>query len=788
MVLQDIRFAVRLLLKQPYFSLVALLTMALGMGVSAALFSVIDAALLRPLPYPNPSELVTADVRERYSGREPATYAPSLQDVRAWRELGTVFSHIGSGRVGGFTPLIVDAGAPERLTVGSASEDFLETYGVAPLLGRGITAEDTREGAPPVALLGHGYWRSRLGTDPNVVGRTLRIDDVPATIIGVLPAGFYRETSVWRAQRYPTWTVPMRGSGTPVVGRLKPGVTVAQAVQVLDGVTMPRGPATAANVVLQSLYDEETSGYWSTLQTLAGAVGLLLVIACVNVAGLLIARGFTRQPELAIRASLGASRVRLVRQMLTESLILAMAGSAIGLLVAWATLDSLVALIPLRLPANSPVRIDILVMASTLVLCAVTAILSGLAPALWFSRRRSLSSAASANRAVGTAMSARLGHLLVAGEVALALVLLGGSGLLIKSFSRLVSVDLGYDPATILTMEVEPLDRSAAVRSTYYADLTRALAALPEVAAAGAIDRLALLGGRSFTSHIADTGASIDGPYRTVLPGYFESLAVRPLVGRLFTDADRAAGETVIINAAAAARFFPDGPIGHTLQTSGKRARHLRIVGVVPELRHGGPTGRTGPAIYVLPNPYETETPGALTIVLRARDGARISRQQIVATGNAIGPRVLVGDIRLGSDILDAQIAQPRHRMILLTLLGGFGLLLTLVGIFGVTAYAVARRTREIGIRLALGASSGRVVRNVARDIVWPILIGLLAGLAGAQAATRVVASFLFETTPHDPMTFTIIVGLVGLAAGLAAWIPARRAAAVDPIVALRTE
>ena len=357
--LHDVRFAVRLLLKQPYFSSVAILTMALGMGVSTALFSVIDAALIRTLPYANPSELVTMNVEEGQPDHRTMQLAPSMVDIRGWRELGSVFSHIGSGRVSGFTPLIVDTGSPERLVVANASEDFLETYGINPMLGRGIHLDDTRDGAPAVALLGYAYWRSRFAADPNILGQSLRIDDVPTTIVGVLPVGFYPETSVWRATQFVPAMVDRRGSGTPVLGRLTQGVSLAQATRILDQHTEIKPTTTSARVILTSLYDSETRGYGSTLRTLAGAVGVILLIACVNVAGLLLARGFTRQPELAIRTSLGASRSRLVRQMLTESVILALVGTVLGVVVAWATLDSLVALIPFTLPANSPATINL---------------------------------------------------------------------------------------------------------------------------------------------------------------------------------------------------------------------------------------------------------------------------------------------------------------------------------------------------------------------------------------------------------------------------------------------
>jgi predicted permease len=793
-IVQDVRYGVRLLWKQPGFSAVTLITLALSIGATTALFSVIDAALLRPLPYPHPEELVTVDVDVSGNAGESMRLAPSIGDIRTWRDAKSVFSHIGMGRVSGFVPLIVDAGTPERLTVAEASEDMLETYGIGPILGRGIQMDDTREGAPAVALLGYGYWQSRFAGDPGVLGRLIRIGNVPVTIVGVLPAGFYHETSVWQAQRFAPKFLDMRGSGTPVVGRLRPGVSLVQAARDLDRMTVPSttlGPVPMpARVSLESLYTSETSDYGTTIKTLAYAVGLILIIACVNVAGLLLARGATRHVELAIRASIGAGRARLARQLLTESVILALGGAVLGLLFAWIALDSLVAIIPLSLPPNSPATISLSVLAFTLALSVMTALLFGLVPALRLSRAgigAGLQLAAASRS--GAALPKRLGQLLIGAEVALALVLLSGSGLLVRSFTRLVAVDMGFDPARILTMEVEPLDQTAAVRSQYYPALTAALAGMPDVAAVGAIDHLALTGGGSYSFSRADTGVSIEGPQRIVLPGYFEAVGVRPVAGRLLVDADRGAAESpVVVTVATSAKYFSGAAVGHTLVTEGRTTRHMRIVGVVPNLRHRGPADPIGPEMYVLPELNPAGAPSALAIVMRLRDGMSMTQQRLQAAADSVGPKVLVGRIRPGTDLVGDQVATPRHRMILLSLLGGFGLLLTLVGIFSMTAYAVTRRTREIGIRMAFGARPSDVVRHMVGDTAWPVLIGLAVGLGGAFYATRVIAAFLFETTPHDPGTFLGVVALIAGAACLAAWIPARRAAKVEPVTALRAE
>jgi putative ABC transport system permease protein len=793
-ILQDATHGVRQLRAHRSFAVVAVLTLGVGIGVSTALFSVIDAALLRPLPYAHSEELVTLGVEEVRAGGRTARYAPSIADIRAWRDLGDVVAHVSSGRVRGFTPLIVDTGTAERLIVASASEDFFETYGVSPIRGRAIQVEDTREGAPAVALLGHAFWQSHFSGDPGVLGRTLRVQDEPVSIIGVLPPGFFGDTAVWQAARWPASRLDQRGSGTPVIARLRPGVTPDQAAIRLTAVTRPSSisetGAAAPRVLVNSMYEDETSGYGSTIRTLAWAVGLVVVIACVNVAGLLLARGATRYVELAVRASMGAGRGRLVRQLLVESLMLACAGAVVGIGLAYASLDSLVALIPLSLPYNSPATINPTVLAFALALTLMTAVLFGLVPALKLSRAVDVHAAlGGGTRGAITPLTRRAGQWLIGIEVALALVLMSGSGLMVRSFSKLTAVDLGFDLSNVLTVEVEPVAQEPAVRQQFYPALQDALRAMPEVLAVGGVDQLALTGGGSYSFPKADTGVGVEGPQRTVLPGFLEALGVHPTAGRLLESGDLAAGEAAIISATGAAQYFPDGAVGHTLVTSGPAPRHFRIVGIVPDLKHGGPQGRLQPQMYVLPDPGpQTTRASALAIVMRLRQGTSIGPQRLKEVAESIGPRVVMGRIRPIADVLGEFVARPRHRMALLVLLGSLGLALTLVGIASMTAYAVARRTREIGVRMALGARPIDVVRGTVRDAAWPVALGVLAGLAGTYYATRVIASFLYETPPHDPATLTIVALLLVAAGSLAAWLPARRAATIDPVAALRAE
>jgi predicted permease len=444
----------------------------------------------------------------------------------------------------------------------------------------------------------------------------------------------------------------------------------------------------------------------------------------------------------------------------------------------------------LELPANSPVTINATVLTFALGLTVVTALVFGLVPALKLSRApKMISTMLAVGGRSGAPLSRRAGQWLICIEVALALVLMTGAGLILRSFARLVAVDLGFNVANVLTVEVEPLDQSAAVRREYYAALTAALREFPEVAAAGAIDELALDGGSSYSSTTVDTGAQFDGPTRTVLPGYFEAMDVRAIAGRLLEDADRVTGEAVLINAIASNQYFGGNAVGHTLRAGGRSPRQMRVVGVIPTMRLNGPRGRIRPELYALPHANDFDARSLrLALVMRLEDGVSLPIERLKQTAESIGPRVLVGRARPGADVIGQHVTLARNRMLLLSMLGAFGLLLTLVGIFSMTAYAVARRTREVGVRVAFGARPAQVVGVMIRDALWPVAFGLVAGLAGAYYAARVITSFLFQTAPHDPLTLVSVVALLAAAAALAAWLPARRAASIDPVAALRAD
>jgi putative ABC transport system permease protein len=784
---RDMRYALRSLQRTPGFAAVAILTLALAIGAATAIFSVIDAALLRPVPYHKPEEIVDIDIGEAFDQR----LAPSANDIESWRAATGVFARIGMGRLAGSRPVIVDAGVPEHLPVGTASEDFLEVFGIFPILGRGISADDRRPGAPPIVLIGHHYWQTRLLGTSEILGRSILVDGKRATIVGVLPAGFYPDTMVWRPHVVNPVMRAMRGTGVPVLARLRPGLSIDAAARDLTARLAAAERKPQQRVWLMSLYDDTTAGYGRTIALLSGAVALIVLIACVNVAGLLLARGATRQPELAIRTSIGASRGRLVRQLLAESAVLAVAGGFAGVILAFLTLDAIVGLIPLRLPANVTPAINLHVLAFALTLSVVTSVAFGLAPAFKLSRAGVNAHVAAGRLRHGSALTRRGGQVLIAVEVAMALVLVTGAALMIRSFSKILAIDVGFKPASIVTMGVVPVDTNPAAQAAYYVALLRNVRQIPGIAAAGAADRAPLDGSGSYTGATAN-GRSTSIAFRGVMPGYFEAIGLPLRDGRFPTDADYAANPPFAVLSESAARaIFPDQEAAGQQFVLGKKT--WTVVGVVGDARTKTPLpldrDRERPGLYLAHHPDALSSFGAgLTVVVRPAGRIPQLAEQLRRAAHAVGPSVIVERIRSGRDWFSDQVATPRQRTMMLSLLGGLGLLLTLVGIFGTTAYAVARRTQEVGIRMALGARAGQMVGAIVRDAAWPVALGIAIGLAGAIAVTRVIASFLFETEPTDPLTFLTTVIALAATALVAAWIPARRAAHVDPVKALRAE
>ena len=588
-IIQDIRYGVRLLWKDRGFSAVALVTLALGIGMSTALASVIDAALLNPLPYPHPEQLMHVLIEEPGHGR----YAPSVEDVRALASASHAVAGFAVWR-GIFTPPITDADVPERLSGMEISEGYLPLYGVSPLIGRGITADDMRDGAAPVLLIGYDYWQHAYAGRADALGTVMQFDDGIFTIVGVLPKTFHRATPIWRPLRLTPFVFSKRGLGTDVEVRLAPGAALDAAQRELANI-LSRGPdwKAGSRIQLSSLVDAEVRQSATTSRVLTGAVGLILLIACVNVAGLLLARGSARVSELAVRTAIGAGRGRLIRQLLTESLVLALLGGLAGVLVAWWSLDAIVANLPLSLPSDAPPTINGPVLAFTAGLAIVTGLAFGLVPAVRLSRVRFSNDLARGSRRAGSALSRRGGQLLIAIETMLAIVLLAGAGLMLRSFDRMLSVNLGFKPDSFVTLEATPVTKDPAAFATYYRSLVDRVRLIPGVSAAGAIDHLPLRGSSRFgavTSSALRTGPASFANTRRVLPGYFEAMGFTPAAGRFPTAADLDAGRHVaVLNLTEAKALFPGAPpttaVGQSI-TVGKD--ETEVIGIVPDIEFWG--------------------------------------------------------------------------------------------------------------------------------------------------------------------------------------------------------
>jgi predicted permease len=796
--IQDVRYGIRQLFRQRGSSFVAVLTLALGIGVSTALFSVVDATMMRPLPYPDPEQLVDIYSEEVQPDGRASMPSPSMEDMRAWQGATDVLS-LTAGWGGAFRGRIVDGPQPERIEVLQFTEDYLKMHGVTPVVGRDFTHNDCDPRSPLVGLLGYGYWQSHFGGRRDVIDETIRLDSEVATIVGVLPPWFNATTPLSLPLRIAPKQFSHRGTGrVSVHGRLRPGVTIEQARAALSARIgkAPRPDGSVPDVrevraVLRSRLESALSRYRTTVNVLAGAVGLIVLIAGVNVAGLLLARGAARQSELGVRASLGAGRGRLIRQLLTESVLLALPAGALGVVLAWLSLDAIVANIPLSLPLNSPVTLNLNVLAVTVALLVPTALLFGLAPALRLSRVRTESVLARGGRQVGSPLSRRGGQLLIAAETALAVVLVAGAGLMIRSFVRISAVDLGFNADGLVTMEVLPLERSPAAHKEYYGALIQQIQTIEGIGSAGLVDNFVLGGGTSYTNVRVSGKPTLTTVFQT-MPGYFETLGARLRDGRLPTDVDYRSGyRGVVINESAARVLLPDGPAVGGQLTRRRDTQPWTVIGVIADLRHRGPLdprGRNEPQVFFPLEPTEADLRDAMTIVMRPSRDVPGLADQLRRVAQSIGPRVLVERIRTGDDWFGERVITPRRRTVLLGLLGGFGLVLALVGVFGMTGYAVARRTGEIGVRLAFGARPAQVVQSMVRDSAIPIAVGTVAGVGGALMTTRVIKSFLFETAPTDPATLAAVAATVIAAGCLAALVPAQRAAKVDPASSLRAE
>jgi putative ABC transport system permease protein len=789
---RDTRHGVRLLVHQPDFSTVAVLTLALGIGLSTSLLSVVHSSLIRPLPYPDAERLVRILIEED-NGKRRSTAAPSLNDVRVWNAANAEVNHVAI-RQTVFPNPIFDAGVPERVESIRVSEEYFRLLGVTPRLGRLFDAADVTADAPGVVLISHAFWRSRFGDDSAIVGRLVGIDGVPTTVVGVLPTGFADTTPLWRPLQVPGSRAHRRSAGWEVYGRLADPKQISLATDRLTAL-LPSANATSnrSRVRITLALDDIRSIYTPTVTILIGSVGFILLLASVNVAGLLLARGTSRQTEIAVRASMGASRGRLIRQMLTESLCLSAVGGVAGIFLAWFTLDTVVANLGIRLPDGVPARLNLSVLLGSVAVTTFTGLLFGLIPALRVSRVHLGSALARSGRQHTTSLSRRAGQVLITVEVALAVVTVAGAGLMLRSLAHLVTVDLGFDPGSIFVVSAQPTEPREAVYAAYYPTLVDEIRRLPGVAEVGAGDT-APLGGNGLLrfAEVARAAGPLETTRaRTVLPGYIEALGLPLLAGRLFTEADRHAGiAVVVINRDAAKQWFSDAsPIGQALEIN---KVHTEVVGVVGSIRTHGPKGPIGAEVYL---PLQTGTvsnpnvpPLPMLVLVRPQENSAGLPEKLRHLAMTVGAPAVVDGVDRGDTLMRETVDRERQQTFLLTLLGALGMVIATVGVFGMTSYSVRRRTQEIGVRLALGARPRRVVLTMLRESAMPILLGLILGTAAALFATRVIKSFLFEISPSDPLTLGLVALTLGAVGCVAAWIPARRAANIDPVKALRAE
>jgi predicted permease len=810
---QDLHYAARALGRSPGFTAIAVLTLALGIGANTAIFSVVNGVLLRPLPYPEPDRLVRIYTAFRGSGT--SRYSMSQPEFMDYKSLTHVFENAAAYTGASLTLTGACGGSgtcePERVRGIAATRDVFRVLGVAPIRGRAFEGQEGRAGLEPVVVLTYDFWQNRFGGDASLLGRTLSLNGVGRRVIGILPP----DVTLARAQAFiPIYINPdsMAGRATNYlsgVARLGPNVTVEQAQRELNALTRatvarypnvyPASMGYGATVI--SMRDAIVGDVRPALLILLGAVSLVLLIACANVANLLLARGEARQREVAVRVALGADRGRIVRQLLTESTVLAVAGGAGGVLLAWLGMKSLLAVNPEAIPRLELVRIDPTVGIATLVLAIVTGLVFGLAPALQLARPDLQSSLKEGTRggSVGRGQQ-RLGRALVAAEVALAAVVVIGAALLVRSFWLLRTVDPGFDPSHVLAVDLAlPTARYDTTATTaFYQRLVERMGALPGVTvAAAASDLPPVSGGSNWDVEILGSkrapGSAAPSPnVRIVTRDFFRALSIPLARGRLFGPSDGAGSAPVaVINEAARRAIWPNAdPVGQQIRFAPDEP-WLTIVGVTRDVRSMGLSEPVTPEVYLLHEQLPAiaaSTERAMYVVLRTAGDPLSLASAARATVRELDPLLAITGIRSMTEMVDLSVAGPRFTMLLLGVFGGVALTLAAVGIYGIMSHAVKRRTREIGIRVALGARPADVLRLVVGQGMTLAGVGLAIGVAVALAATRLMTQMLYGISATDPVTFVGIVVLLAAVAFVASWVPARRAVSTDPTTALRVE
>jgi predicted permease len=792
---KDLRYGARMLLKQPGFTLIAVLTLGLGIGANTAIFSVVNAVLLRPFPYRAPERLVILQER----GSAGASY-PNFAD---WRAQSKVFDSISAVR-GNENYNFTGAGEPERVQGRIVSAEFFSTLGIEPVLGRDFVAEEDRPGAAPAAILSYGFWQRRFGADRGVIGKQLTLNNQSFTVVGVTPANFQygAEADVTVPIGLSAERFRKRGAdpGVDVVARLKPDVSQGQAEAELNLIAerleqqYPESNK-GRRVLLTPLHESFVGDVRQPLLILLGSVGLVLLIACANVANLLLVRSSGRKKEMALRVALGAGRWRIIRQLLTESVLLAVSGAALGILLAFWGTSFISSQLPDGIPRLQEARVDAPVLVFTLALSLLTGLLFGLVPALQASRPNLTEGLKEGERG-SSGRRQRLRGVLVVGEVALTLTLLVGAGLLIQSFRRALQVDPGFEAQNLLTMQVSVNNPDGQQVANFFEQLQQKVSNLPGVKSVAVSNGLPF-GVANFPTFIIEgrpqTENKPSGIRYTVSPDYFQTLGIGLVRGRVFTTQDtRESPQVVIIDEVLARQYFPDeDPIGRRLKQS-PDSPSLEIVGVVRHVENQSldRQGQVPAQFYTNFNQIPLQSlPGSvrrINLLTRTEVEPLSLASAVRGQVAALNKDQAVFNVRTMEEIVAQSVAPRRFSMLLLAVFAAVALVLASVGIYGVMSYVVAQRTHEIGIRMALGARG--------RDVSWMVigmgmklaLAGVALGLVCALAMTRVMETLLFGVGATDPLTFVAITLMLTCVASLACFVPARRATMVDPIIALR--
>jgi putative ABC transport system permease protein len=797
--LQDVRYAARRLLKSPGFAVVAVGALTLGIGANTAIFSVVNSVLLRPLPYPEPEQLVQVWESRPLQNMPRTEVAP--HEFLAWAGQSQSFRQLAANDFTEYN--LTGRGEPERVTGALVTASYFPLFGVSPARGRVFLAEEDEPGKNNVVVLGHDLWRSRFGSDLSVVGQSVSLDGVPCTVVGVMPRGFSLPNGAGLARPIAFGAADRARAGSHflnVYGRLKEGVTVARAegemAAVAGRVEQDFGDANAGHrVVLVPLHEQVVGGARTALLVLLGAVGLVLLIACANVANLLLARAAGRRREVAVRSALGASRWRIVRQLLAESLLLSALSGAAGLLLAVWGVDLLVSLDPTGVQRAGEVTLDWRVLGFTLGLSLLTGLLFGLAPALQASKADFNETLKEGGRSAQGLGRSRLRGALVVSEVALTLVLLVGAGLLVKSFRQLLAVEPGFDPHGVLTMDVALPQAKYAERqqiTSFYERLIEQAAAMPGVEAAGAVSVLPLAGNDNSNFVQIEgrppqpPGQALRAGRRNVSAGYFRALGIPVKLGRAFSASDSMdAQPVVVINEAMARSFFAgEEPIGKRIRT-GDRSPWVEVVGVVGDVRHRGLDVDTRPEMFF---PHLQTPSRQMTLAVRTAGDPLALAGPLRERVRELDRDQPVGNVKTMEAWVGESVASRRFSVLLLGVFACVAAGLAALGLYGVVSYTVAQRTHEIGLRVALGASPRDVLRLVIRQGMTLTLVGTAVGLLAALALTRVMSGLLYGVGATDPATFVTVPLLLVAVALLACYLPARRATNVDPMVALRHE